>query len=342
MSASVAAPVVSSPVVSSDAGLVNPACAVSIIIVNWNTRDMTLACLRSLYAQTHVTNFEVLLVDNGSQDGSAAAIAAAIAAEFPQVRLLAEETNHGFAVANNLAIEQAHGRRILLLNSDTVVLDGAVDRLMEFADSRPAARIWGGRTLFGDLSLNYTSCWQRQTLWSVVCFAFGLTKLFRSSNFFNPEGLTAWKRDTIREVDIVTGCFLLIDTDLWRQLNGFDPIFFMYGEEADLCARARVMGARPVITPEAAIIHYGGGSAAVRSDQSVRLLRAKIALARRNMAPVAAEAVRWLYLLAVTVRAVGYGLQVRFGGERGVIHATKWGETLARRKEWFARASLLV
>ena len=184
------------------------ACAVSIIVINWNTRDMTLACLRSLYAQTHRTDFEVLLVDNGSHDGSAAAIAE----EFPLVRLLAETTNHGFAVANNLAIEQARGRRLLLLNSDTVVLDGAVDRLLAFAESRPAARIWGGRTLFGDRSLNITSCWQRQTLWSVVCFAFGLTKLFPGMNFFNPEGLTAWKRDSIREVDIVTGCFLLIDT----------------------------------------------------------------------------------------------------------------------------------
>ena len=339
MSASGASPAVSRNTLS-DAPTCNQdmACAVSIIVINWNTRDMTLACLRSLYAQTHRTDFEVLLVDNGSHDGSAAAIAE----EFPLVRLLAETTNHGFAVANNLAIEQARGRRLLLLNSDTVVLDGAVDRLLAFAESRPAARIWGGRTLFADLSLNYTSCWQRQTLWSVVCFAFGLARLFRASNFFNPEGLTAWKRDTVREVDIVTGCFLLIDADLWRQLGGFDPVFFMYGEEADLCARARAVGARPVITPDAAIIHYGGGSAAVRSDQSVRLLRAKIALARRNMRPAAAEAVRWLYLLAVLVRAAGFGLLVRLGRGHKAGHANKWRETLARRGEWFARASLLI
>jgi len=328
---------VASPVVSSGADVAAATCAVSVIIVNWNTREMTLECLRSLYAQTLDTDFEVLLVDNGSHDGSAAAIAE----EFPQVRLFAETVNHGFAVANNMAIEHARGRRVLLLNTDTVVLDRAVDRLVAFAETRPAARIWGGRTLFGDLSLNYTSCWQQQTLWSVTCFALGLTKLFSNTNFFNPEGMTAWKRDTVREVDIVTGCFLLIDTDLWRQLKGFDPIFFMYGEEADLCGRARVLGARPVITPDAAIIHYGRGSATKRSDQSVRLLRAKIGLARRNMRPATAEVVRWLYLVAVTVRAVGYGLQARLTGGRGAADATNWGETLTRRGEWFARASLI-
>ena len=314
------------------------ACAVSVIIVNWNTREMTLECLRSLYAQTVTTDFEVLLVDNGSHDGSAAAIAA----EFPQVRLLAESVNHGFAVANNLAIKLARGRRALLLNTDTVVLNGAVDRIVQFADSRPGARIWGGRTLFGDHSLNFTSCWQRMTLWSVACFAFGLTKAFPRSNFFNPEGLTAWKRDSVREVDIVTGCFLLIDTALWHQLGGFDPIFFMYGEEADLCLRARKFGARPVITPEATIIHYGGGSAATRSDPNVRLLRAKIALARRGMGSVSAGLVRWLYLLAVALRAGLYALAVRLGRHRAAGQAGMWRETLLRHNEWFASASLLV
>jgi GT2 family glycosyltransferase len=314
------------------------ACAVSVIIINWNTREMTLECLRSLYAQTVQTDLEVLLVDNGSHDGSAAAIAA----EFPQVRLLAESVNHGFAVANNLAIKLARGRRVLLLNSDTVVLDGAVDRLMQFADSRPAARIWGGRTLFGDHSLNFTSCWQRMTLWSATCFALGLTKAFPNSNLFNPEGLTGWKRDSVREVDIVTGCFLLIDTELWNRLGGFDPIFFMYGEEADLCLRARAFGARPVITPEATIIHYGGGSAATRSDPNVRLLRSKIALARRTMGARSAEVVRWLYLFAVVWRAGAYGLAVRLGRAGAAKRAGMWRETLARRNEWFARASLLV
>ena len=310
---------------------------VSIIVVTWNTRDMTLACLRSLYAETQAVSFEVIVVDNGSHDGSAAAIAA----EFPQVRLLAEPTNHGFAIANNLAAPLARGRRLLLLNSDTVVLDRAIDRLCAFADDRPQAQIWGGRTLLGDGSLNISSCWGQQTLWSVVCFTFGLCALFPRINFFNPEGMTAWRRDDIREVDIVSGCFLLIDTALWQRLDGFAPVFFMYGEEADLCVRARACGARPIITPAATIIHYGDGSAANRADPRVLLLRSKIALAYRSMNFAAASAVRWLYLLAVVIRVAGYHGLVRVTG-KGRDSASLWGATFARRAEWFPRDPALL
>jgi hypothetical protein len=310
---------------------------VSIIVVNWNTREMTLDCLRTVFAETHTANFEVILVDNGSADGSAQAIAR----EFPQVRLMAETTNHGFAVANNMAAKIARGRRLLLLNTDTLVLERAIDRVVSFADSRPAAGIWGGRTLFGDRTLNYTSCWGRQTFWSVICWTFGLSMMFRRINFFNPEGMVAWLRDDVREVDIVTGCFLLIDTDLWNRLDGFDPAFFMYGEEADLCARARALGARPVITPDATIVHFGKGSAANRADPMVRLIRAKIALARRSMNSTAATAVRWLYLVAVVLRAICYGTLAPFT-KKAKGPADLWRTTLARRDEWFARSSLLV
>ena len=317
-------------------------CAVSVIIVNWNTREMTLECLRSLYAETTETPFEVLLVDNGSHDGSAQAFAAEFPAErYPNLRILAEPTNHGFAVANNIAARVARGRRLLLLNSDTVVLDHAIDRLLAFADARPAARIWGGRTLFGDHSFNFASCWGRQTLWSVFCFTFGLCMMFPRLNFFNPEGMTGWKRDSVREVDIVSGCFLLIDADLWRRLDGFHPVFFMYGEEADLCLRAHRLGARPIITPAATIIHYGGGSAVTRADPKIRVLRAKIALARRNMNGASAELVRWLYLVAVVLRAAGYGTLARLRG-KGSGANLAWVETLARRNEWFSRASALL
>ncbi|MFN5759813.1 MAG: glycosyltransferase, partial [Sphingomonadaceae bacterium] len=101
----------------------------SILMVNWNTRAMTLACLRSIYVQTERTPFEIILVDNGSTDGSANAIVH----DFPAVRLLAEDKNHGFAHANNLAAAQARGQYLLLLNTDTLVLDQAIDRLVDFA-----------------------------------------------------------------------------------------------------------------------------------------------------------------------------------------------------------------
>lgn len=300
----------------------------SIIVVNWNTRDLTLACLRSLFDQTRETAFEVLLVDNGSHDGSAAAIAAA----FPQVRLFAETRNHGFAAANNLAADHAKGRYMLLLNSDTEVLDGAVDRLMAFARATPQARIWGGRTVFADGRLNPQSAWGRVTLWSTLCFALGLTKAFPDSPLFNPEGLGGWNRGSERAVDIVSGCFFLIEAGLWRDLGGFDPLFFMYGEEADLCARARRQGAAPRVTPDATIIHHGGASTTA-IDMASYVSGAKVELARRTMNPLAASLTRGLLIGAVAVRASAYGLLARL---RPASRATadQWAKVWARRGQW--------
>ena len=250
----------------------------SILLVNWNTRDMTLECLRSVYAQTTRTTFEVIVVDNASSDGSAEAIAR----EFPQVILMAESENHGFGRATNLQAARARGQQILLLNTDTVVLDQAIDALVEFSRRTPQARIWGGRTLFADGSLNPTSCWGRPTPWTQLCFATGLSARFPRSTLFNARAYPGWARDSEREVAIVTGCLLLIDADFWRELGGFDPAFFMYGEETDLCMRAARLGARPMITPDATIIHYGGGSTTSKADKIVRLMACNITLSRKH------------------------------------------------------------
>ncbi len=261
----------------------------SIIIVSYNTRALTLECLRSVYDQTRDVSFEVFVVDNASADGSAAAIAA----EFPQVRLFALDQNLGFAAANNFAARHAQGKWLLLLNPDTVVLDQAIDRLVSFtrrsAAEDPACGIFGGRTVFADGQLNPTSAWARPTLWSAWCLATGLTSMFRGRRVFNPEAMPHWQRDTARQVDIVTGCFLLLRRSLWQQLGGFDPAFFMYGEEADLCLRARRVGVKCLICPDATIIHYGGASEPVRAQKKVRLLRAKAQLFHRHWSPPAAR-----------------------------------------------------
>ncbi|MEI4233976.1 glycosyltransferase family 2 protein [Roseovarius sp. D22-M7] len=307
-----------------------PAPEFSVIVVSYNTRDMTLACLASVYAQT-TGAFEVVVVDNASIDGSAEAIAA----QFPQARLIAESVNHGFAAAHHVAVPQCRAPWLVLLNPDTEVLDGALDKLMAFRRRRPEAGIWGGRTVFADGRLNPASCWRRQTPWSLFCRAAGLAVIFPRSEFFNSETYGGWPRDSVREVDIVTGCLFLISRESWDRLGGFDPVFVMYGEEADLCLRARRIGLRPAITPEATIVHHGGASETVRADKLVRLLRAKAELVKRHFAPgtralglmlLAAWPASRLLALSVLARVPG---TARFRDA-----AAPWRTVWRRRGEW--------
>ncbi len=303
----------------------------SILVVSFNTRELTLECLRSVYQETHETQFELIVVDNASSDGSAEAIRE----EFPALTLIALDENIGFGRGNNLAAEHATGEFTLLLNPDTVVLDGAIDALVRFAREHPECGIWGGRTLFADRSLNPGSCWRGMSLWTLFSRAVGLLSLMPRSPLFNAAGYGGWQRDSVREVDTVSGCFLLIRRSLWEELDGFDPAFFMYGEEADLCLRARKRGARPTITPDAEIIHYGGMSETVPADKVERLLRANVTLAEKHWGSVKLWAGRLLIRLLVVVRALGYRSAALLSGKtRYQEKAAIWQQVWAHRQNW--------
>jgi len=303
---------------------------VSVLVVSYNTREMTLECLRSVFTETTETSFEVIVVDNASSDGSAEAIKR----EFgDRIRLVSSQENLGFAAANNLAAEHARGEYLLLLNPDTEVLDDAIGRLLDRAKRCPHERIWGGRTVFANGSLNPASCWNRQTLWSLTCQALGLSSVFRRSTTFNPEAIGGWDRSTERCVDIVSGCFLLIRTALWRQLGGFDTSFFMYGEEADLCLRARELGVSSAVCPEAVIVHHGGASEAVRADKMCRLMAAKMSLIKRHFPTSTRRLGQVLFLAWPFSRMLGTGIVSMFRG--GVSpRARTWREVWHRRCEW--------
>ncbi len=301
------------------------ACQLSVIMISYNTREITCAALESFYANPPGIAFEMIVVDNASHDGSADAIEQ----RFPQARLIRSADNTGFAAANNQAAELARGRRLLLLNPDTVHLDDATGKLWDFAERTPDRGIWGGRTLFADRSLNPTSCWGRMTAWSLLCSATGLTAAFRSTQLFNPEGYGGWLRDSERSVDIVTGCFFLIDSDLWRRLNGFDPTFFMYAEEADLCLRAISLGARPGITPHATIVHYGGASEVSSTEKVIKVMRGKATLMHKHWnAPAVILGSGLLHLWAFA--------RLLRGTLRGGTERDKWNAIWRRRKQWIA------
>ena len=301
----------------------------SIIMISYNTRALTLASLHSVFEQTEGMNFEVIVLDNHSSDGSSDAIARS----FPQVNLISSKQNHGFAQGNNIAIKEAQGEYLLLLNPDTIVLDGAVQKLFAFAKQQPDAKIWGGRTEFPDRTLNLASCWRRETFWHLFCSSVGLVRLFPNSAFFNTHTYGGWDRSTIRQVDIVSGCFFMIRHDFWDILDGFSPEFFMYGEEIDLCLRAQKIGAKPMVTPEATIIHYGGASEAVRADKMVRSCKVKLLLMQRHWPAWQWYPGRLLFSLGLLNRVIAMktlGIFKRGNDDE----AANWAEVWHRRKEW--------
>lgn len=296
----------------------------TVIIVSYNTRALTLRCLETLIAGTRC-KYRAVLIDNASTDGSADAVAD----RFPQVTLVRSDRNLGFGAANNLVAEDARTGWLLLLNPDTEVQDGAVDRLLAFAKANPAAGITGGRTVFPDGSLNPTSCWARITPWSLASSALGLTALFPHSALFNPEGMGGWQRDSIRQVDIVTGCFLMIPVGLWRRLGGFRSKYFMYGEDADLCLRAGRLGFRPAITPDAQIMHLVGASSATGAEKLILLAKGRMTLIADHWPPALVPLGRGLMWVWVALRVAAS----RF--IRRQRHDT-WRRVWRSRRDWLA------
>jgi hypothetical protein len=305
--------------------------AVSIIVISYNTREMTLKALETAFAETRDTPFEMIVIDNASTDGSAEALTEQYA---DKAKVICLDENLGFAAANNLAAKDATGDYLLLLNPDTEVLDGAIDKLMTFARAYPDAGIWGGRTLFADHSLNPTSCWSKMSLWSLTSQALGLSSLFRQSSLFNPEGMGSWDREGIRQVDVVTGCFFLIRRDFWNSLGGFDKAFFMYAEEADLCARAAKAGAKPMVTSEATIIHHGGASETVQSDKLVRLIKAKMTLLYKHFPSATRGLAMWLMKLWPLSRYFAHLVLAKLGRQKSKESVTVWKSVWDRREIW--------
>lgn len=302
----------------------------TVIIVSYNTRELTLKALETLYATTLETRFHTVVFDNASLDGSAEAIAKA----FPQVELIVSKENLGFAKANNLVAAQAKTDWLLLLNPDTECHEGAVDNLFTFSKANnPQAGITGGRTVFPDGSLNVASCWMQITPWSAFCKAVGLSGAFPDSPLFNREGIGGWKRDSVREVDIVVGCFFMIPRALWDQLEGFNLKYFMYGEEADLCLRALALGYQPMITPDAQIMHLIGAASKQQSHRYVLSAKGRITLMQDHWPAWQVPFGRAMQATWAGGRFIVTGTIARLTG-RKMRTAQKWAEIWAARRDW--------
>jgi GT2 family glycosyltransferase len=246
---------------------------VSIVIVNWNTCNILKACLQSAYSETKEVQFEVIVVDNGSADGSVEMIKA----EFPQVILIENAENRGFAAANNQGIAISKGKYVLVLNSDTIILDNAISKAVFFADKHSDAAVIGCRILNPDKTLQ-PSCFMFPSVLNMILSSSYLYKVFPTNQFFGRERMTWWNRDDEKEVDVATGCFMLVRKEAIDRIGSMDEDFFMYAEETDWCCRFKQAGWKILFTPSAEIIHLGGQSSNQMKPQMQMQLRAGILL----------------------------------------------------------------
>lgn len=229
------------------------ACALSIVVVSYNTKALTLDCLRRLGEVTGGMDVETWVVDNASTDGSVDAIER----EYPCVKLIASDVNAGFGAANNLALKQARGRYLLLVNSDAFPEVGSIEVMCEYLDKHREVGVVGPGLKNRDGSM------QRS------CFRYPSPLRCWLENLWVPAVLPSdwgwgdyrrWGHDTERVVDYVIGACLLVRREVYEEVGGFDERIFMYAEEADWQKRITEAGWRIVFLPSAQVVHFAGAS----------------------------------------------------------------------------------
>ncbi|MAJ47052.1 MAG: glycosyl transferase family 2 [Planctomycetaceae bacterium] len=310
------------------------ALTLSIMVVSYNTREMTVECLRSLQNEAADVDYELLFLDNDSNDGSFEAVQAEFGSE-PKFSLKHSKENLGFAKANNVLAKEARGEFLLLLNPDTVVLENAIQNLVSFAKRTREHLIWGGRTIIADGTLDGRSCHGMLSLRGLIFRVTGISKLFSSSEFFNVGPIGNWQRDTEREVGWITGCLMLIDRALWNQLEGFAPAFFMYGEEAEMQIRARELGARPILTPDSTIIHHGGASEKVRWQTMAKVHRGEITIINYHWSRPAAWIGKKLFYFNALFRVSAFNLAAKLTRKEHYKQAAaEWSQMWKARSDW--------
>ena len=228
----------------------------SIVIVNWNVRDLLRQCLLSLHQATRTINTEIYVVDNASTDGSIEMIRT----EFPEVILIANQKNFWFPKANNQALRKVKGKYTLLLNPDTTVKEDALVRLIKFMETHPSVGIDGPKILDSDGRIQYECARELPTLSGFSFSIIALTRLFPHHKIFNKEVMGNWDHQTSRFVPAISGACMLIRTKLFKKIDLLDETLPMYFEDIDLCQRANQAGAKIYYLSDAEIIHYSGQS----------------------------------------------------------------------------------
>jgi GT2 family glycosyltransferase len=313
--------------------------SVSIIVCNWNGKDVLRDCLRSIVTQTHDVTFETILVDDASTDGSAEMVSA----EFPDVRLVRRVVNGGFVRANNEGINHARGAYCFLLNSDTLLINNAVAILAAYLGAHPHVGICGG-WLFSTDGSSQVSYGSAPSLRQAMTDAFFLNDLFPSAGFPNRGVVPRVTMMAPVAVEYVTGADLMIRTELIHRFGLFDERYEAYCEEVDLCRRVHTQGHMEVhFVPEARIVHRGGFSYGKQGERHVRTQYASYhSYLTKHYGRVYSLAVRllyaWHYAVKFIVRALRWA-SAQQKEKAGLRQAMRTAQSIIRYSLWPPRGS---
>lgn len=275
--------------------------SVSVIVVNWNTAQLLERCLSTLLDGESSLELEVWVVDNASSDQSVAMVRD----RFPNIHLIENKSNLGFARANNQGIREAQGEYILLLNSDAFLTQAALAGMLERMQAAPACGAMGCRLVYEDQSLQ-RSCQSFPTLATELWQCLTLDKLFPSSRVFGKYLMTWWGMDDFREVDVVMGAVMLLRRQGLEQVGLLDEGFFMYSEEVDLCYRLKKAGWQVWYLPDVQATHlWGGSSRQVPAATLVRLYQSRVQFFRKHYGRLAALAFKGILYLESLLRVLG-------------------------------------
>ena len=238
----------------------------SICIVSWNTEIPLKECLRSIFERTKEISYEVFVVDNASKDGTARMVRE----HFPDVSLIVNHENRGFAAANNQAVRLAKGRHVIFQNPDTVVLGDALQTMVQFMDAHPEAGAVGCKLLNADGSIQRST--KRLLTSNIILYdntILGRLPFLRGK--LKRYKMTHFSFDRVEEVDAVSGAALLMRKSVLDEAGLMDEGYFMFFEEMDLCRRVTLKGYKIYFVPTASIIHFGGASRHQNANKLVRV-----------------------------------------------------------------------
>ena len=279
--------------------------AISVVIVSFNTKEMTVACVKSIFEHCDDVRVEVIVIDNQSSDGSSQALRT----ETPEAKVIDSPINGGFAYGNAIGMEQARGKFVLLLNPDTLIGEGCLKACIDFLDENPMVGIMGPKVLLEN-GTQQSSMIRFLGLRQLAFLALLPSHWVRQSAWLGDPRYARLSPEEPHLIDAISGCFMIIRREVIEQVGGLDTRFFMFGEEIEWCHRVRRAGWEIAYNPSAQIMHYGSASTKhIPSWKAVAIARGHVLFLR--------------FTRGSTVARLGTGLMIARDLLRAPYHLTR-------------------